>query len=72
MRNIQSFNFSRTNMNQNSAKLHCCKAEGISTELTGFHETAKSGHMLFLEYRTQLLKDKNSREDQGSSLSNIG
>lgn len=72
MRNIQLFNFSRTDMNQNFAEHHCCKAGGISTELTGFHETAKSGHKLFLEYRTQLLKDRNGREDQGSPLSDTG
>lgn len=45
MRTIQLFNSSVIDGNQNLEKPHYSKAEGISTEMTGFHGTAKyTGH----------------------------
>lgn len=41
MRTIQSFNYSVIDTNQNLEKTHYSKAEGVPTEMAGFHETAK-------------------------------
>jgi len=41
MRTVESFKHSVTDVNQNLEKPCYGKAEGISAEVTGFHETAK-------------------------------